>query len=219
VSHRQHVAFLGAPGVVYEELAPPPELARWVAVQWRIRSEVTFELRVPPDGCMDIIGGDVVGSLSRPLVERFHAGDTATGIRFHPGGFPALFGVPAAELVDQRVPIQDIAPWFRSLRALAAAGSAPDPVVRATYRARDLAAVRRASGYSERQFRRRVIAATGHSPKRLMRIARMQRVLLDGRGRSWAETAAAHGYYDEAHMANDVRDLVGGTPHALLAAC
>ena len=29
-------------------------------------------------------------------------------------------------------------------------------------------------------------------------------------------TAAEHGYYDEAHMANDVRELAGATPHALL---
>jgi len=48
-----------------------------------------------------------------------------------------------------------------------------------------------------------------------MRIARMQRLLLDGRGESWARAAVEHGYYDEAHMANDVRELVGATPHAL----
>jgi hypothetical protein len=49
-----------------------------------------------------------------------------------------------------------------------------------------------------------------------MRIARMQRLLLDGRSQSWARSAVEHGYYDEAHMANDVRALVGATPHALL---
>ena len=74
----------------------------------------------------------------------------------------------------------------------------------------------RESGYSERQVRRRVNAATGHAPKKLMRIARMQKALLAGRGESWARTAAEHGYYDEAHMANDIRELVGATPHALL---
>jgi hypothetical protein len=57
---------------------------------------------------------------------------------------------------------------------------------------------------------------TGHGPKRLMRIARMQRVLRAGRGESWARTAAEHGFADEAHMANDVRDLAGATPHALV---
>ena len=44
----------------------------------------------------------------------------------------------------------------------------------------------------------------------------MQRLLLDGRGESWARGAVEHGYYDEAHMANDVRELVGATPHALV---
>ena len=49
-----------------------------------------------------------------------------------------------------------------------------------------------------------------------MRIARMQDVLRSGRGESWARTAAEHGYYDEAHMANDISELAGATPHALL---
>jgi hypothetical protein len=44
----------------------------------------------------------------------------------------------------------------------------------------------------------------------------MQRLLLAGRSESWARTAVDHGYYDEAHMVNDVRELVGATPHALL---
>jgi hypothetical protein len=44
----------------------------------------------------------------------------------------------------------------------------------------------------------------------------MQRALSAGRGESWARTAAEHGWYDEAHMVNDVRDLAGETPHALL---
>ena len=44
----------------------------------------------------------------------------------------------------------------------------------------------------------------------------MQRALSAGRGESWARTAVEHGWYDEAHMANDVRDLAGATPHALL---
>jgi AraC-like DNA-binding protein len=82
-------------------------------------------------------------------------------------------------------------------------------------RASDVREIARERGYSERQLRRRVLAATGHSPKRLMRIARMQRLLLDGRGASWARSAVEHGYFDEAHMANDIRELVGATPHAL----
>ena len=51
-----------------------------------------------------------------------------------------------------------------------------------------------------------------------MRIAGMQRLLLTGRGESWARSAVEHGYYDEPHMVNDVREPVGATPHALLGA-
>jgi AraC-like DNA-binding protein len=212
----RHVAFLGDASASYEEWLPPPELAPWVAVLWRVRAHADFELRIVPDGCMDIIRGDVIGSFSRAETASFAAGDVAQGIRFHPGGFPALFGVPASELVGLRVPVGDVVPRFRSLPRLAAGAERPDPLARVTYGARDLRALVTDSGYSERQLRRRVTAATGHGPKRLMRIARMQDVLRAGRGESWARTAADHGYYDEAHMANDVRELAGATPHALL---
>ena len=214
----RHVAFLGDAHARYEEWAPPPELAPWIAVVWRIRAHADFELRVVPDGCMDIIRGDVVGSLSTPVVASLAAGEVAQGIRFRPGGFPALFGVPASELVDLRVPIEELAPRFRSLRRLAADAAPPDPLAAAACTAGDVGELARRSGYSERQLRRRVLAATGHGPKRLMRIARMQSVLRAGRGESWARTAADHGYYDEAHMANDLRALAGATPHALLGA-
>ena len=93
----------------------------------------------------------------------------------------------------------------------------PDPLAGAAFASRDLRHLARESGYSDRQLRRRVLAATGHSPKRLMRIGRMQRLLLGGRRHTWARTAAEHGFFDEAHMVNDVRDLAGCTPHALAA--
>jgi methylphosphotriester-DNA--protein-cysteine methyltransferase len=116
-----------------------------------------------------------------------------------------------------RVPIADLVPRFRSLRDLARDAPLPDPLAGLAHSARDIAIVLRESGYSERQVRRRVLAATGHGPKQLMRIARMQDVLRGGRGASsWARTAADHGYYDEAHMANDIRALAGATPHQLL---
>jgi AraC-like DNA-binding protein len=213
----RHVAFLGGSDMAYEELAPPPDLAPWVAVSWRMRARAPFELRILPDGCMDLISGDVVGSLSAPLTVAFRAGETAQGIRFHPGGFPALTGIPASELVGVRLALTDLIPRFRSLHEIAAEADRPDPLAASTFNAAGLENVWQDSGYSPRQLRRRVIAATGHSPKRLLRILRMQDVLKGGRGESWARTAADHGYFDESHMANDIRKLAGATPHALLA--
>ncbi len=44
----------------------------------------------------------------------------------------------------------------------------------------------------------------------------MQALLAAGRGESWARTAAAFGFHDEAHMINDVRRLADSTPEAML---
>ena len=76
----------------------------------------------------------------------------------------------------------------------------------------------RDSGYSERHLRRRIMASTGHNPRKLARIGRMQALLAAGRGESWARTAVEFGYYDESHMINDVRALAGATPQMILAA-
>jgi hypothetical protein len=45
----------------------------------------------------------------------------------------------------------------------------------------------------------------------------MQALLAAGRGESWARTAVDFGFYDEAHMINDVRALADATPQMLLA--
>jgi AraC-like DNA-binding protein len=209
--------FLGGPGVRMDEALPPPELAPWVATFWRLRCDRPTTLRVIPDGCMDLIGGDVVGSLSTALVAELQPGEDTYGVRFRPGGFTALFGVPATELVDQRVPLVDVT-RPHTLIELARDAELPDPLAAAALQASNIAALAKDAGYSERQFHRRVAAATGHSPKRLARIGRMQALLAAGRGESWARTAAEFGFHDEAHMINDIQRLADATPQALLGA-
>ena len=208
--------FLGGPGVSYRECAPPPWLAPWVATVWRMRSEVEHVLRVLPDGCIDLIGGDVIGPATEAVLVRLDPGDEAVGLRLRPGAFTALYGVPASELVGRRVALAELV-RPRSLEQAARDAAPPDPFAALALAGAGVAALARESGYSERQLRRRLTEATGHGPKRLARIGRMQAVLASGRGDNWARTAAEHGYYDEAHMANDVRALAGATPHALLA--
>jgi AraC-like DNA-binding protein len=209
--------FLGGAGVHWTENPPPPELAPWVAVVWRLRSDRATTLRVIPDGCTDIIGDDIVGSLSGAIVASLEPGEDTRGIRLRPGAFTALFGVPASELLDLRVPLADVA-GSRRLRELARDAERPDPLAEAALHAPDIRALARDTGYSSRQLHRRVVIATGHSPKRLSRIGRMQALLAAGRRESWARTAAAFGFHDEAHMINDVRRLAAATPEAMLTA-
>ena len=208
--------FLGGPGVHWTEQPPPPELAPWVAVVWRLRCDRPATMRIIPDGCTDIIGDDVVGSLSTAIVATLEPGEDTRGIRLRPGAFTALFGVPASELVDLRVPLADVV-RTRRLRELARDADHPDPLAAAAMAQPDLKRLSRESGYSERHLRRRLVASTGHNPRKLARIGRMQALLAAGRGESWARTAAEFGYYDESHMINDIRTLAGATPQTLLA--
>ena len=198
------------------ETLPPADLAPWVSAFWHLESDRATTLRVLPDGCMDVIAGDVVGSLSGAIEAQLEAGESTYGVRFRPGGFTALYGVPADELTDVRLPLGDVLSRPARLRELARYADRPDPLAAAALEVRDVRTLARETGYSERQLRRRVTQATGHSPKRLARIARMQALLAHGREESWARTAARFGYHDEAHMINDVRRLADATPHALL---
>jgi AraC-like DNA-binding protein len=164
---------------------------------------------------MDLIGGDVVGSLTSVLMAELEPGRETVGVRLRPGAFTALYGVPASELVDTRVPLADVVKP-RPLRTLARDAERPDPLAAVALRTPRVQALAREYGYSERQFQRRLVAATGHTPKRLARIGRMQALLAAGRGESWARTAAEFGFHDESHMINDVRALAGATPRVLL---
>lgn len=215
VPPRPRAIFLGGPDVDYTERVPGPDLAPWVQAFWTLRARRATSLRVLPDGCMDIINGEVVGSLSSVLVADLQPGEEAFGVRLRPGAFLALYGVPADELVDQRLPLPEVV-RPRGLLDAARDADPPDALAAAAMAAPSLAALARESGYSERHLRRRLVATTGHSPRKLARIGRMQALLAAGRGESWARTAVEFGYYDESHMINDVAALAGATPHALL---
>jgi AraC-like DNA-binding protein len=74
-------------------------------------------------------------------------------------------------------------------------------------------------GLLPRTLRRRFAAQVGLSPKRFGRVQRLQRVVrgLDGKAQvDWAATAARYGYCDQAHLADEFRDLVGVTPAGYL---
>ncbi|MFI6047199.1 helix-turn-helix domain-containing protein [Nocardia sp. NPDC051321] len=193
---------------------------------------------VLPDGCIDLlwVGGRLViaGPDTRAYRPAAMVGTRYAGIRFFPGTAPALLGVPAAELRDQRIELADV--WAsgtvrRLTEQLAAADDPvlalerialrragevepPDPVLRRVVAALDagwsVAATAEAAGLNARLLHRRALAAFGYGPKTLARVLRMQRALAAARsGVSFADTAAATGFADQAHLAREVRDLTG----------
>lgn len=206
------------------------------AVVWSGDRDV--ETRVLPDGCMDLLWLDdrlvIAGPDRTAYVSHGRHGPQVYGVRLAPAVGPAAFGVPADALRDRRAPLADV--WTeaevrrlrdrigtaddrgKALESLVAqrlrAAEPPDPgMLGAAAMLRDGAgvdAVARAVGYSDRQLRRRALAAFGYGPKVLARIHRFQDAMDRVRGgASYAGAAAAAGYADQAHLARETRQLAG----------
>lgn len=197
------------------------------------------EGRVLPDGCMDLLMWDgalvVAGPDTHAHVFARGPSTRITGLRFPPGTGPLVFGVPAHELCDQRVPLAAVWPeravrtleervadapeTGRALEAVAARRLAErtpavtpvgGTVAALLARGRSVAATAAEVGLSERQLRRRCLDAFGYGPKTLARVLRMQEALrLAARGAPPAQVAVAAGYADQAHLSREVRALAG----------
>jgi AraC-like DNA-binding protein len=130
----------------------------------------------------------------------------------------------------QEPPMADADPLLTAARRLEhlllarlPAVAAPDPVmveaVRALLSRSPLAIDRLARhlGFSRQYLARRFRDAVGIGPKVLARIARLHRALgvlqpTSRRPSTLAEAALQAGYFDEAHMDRDFRELAGVTP-------
>jgi len=202
--------------------------------------------RILPDGCLDIIWSDgtllVAGPDTTAQIGPSPLGRSYTGLRFAPGTGPAVLGLPASELTDQRVSLADIWPAAlvreavgriqdgadpaTTIEALAAGrlhlGDGPDPIMRAVaarLNAGDsVAGAAEAVNLGERHLRRRAIAAFGYGPKTLARILRLGRALdLAREGVPYAHVAATTGYTDQAHLSREVKALAGAPLGVVLA--
>ncbi|MFG2955262.1 helix-turn-helix domain-containing protein [Streptomyces sp. NPDC048291] len=190
--------------------------------------------RVLPDGCMDLLWNEGRLLVAGPDTRAYVTGGARgvwVGLRFYPGTAPALLGVPAYALLDQRVELGDLWPAgdVRRLRDRVAAAGDPavaleeialertrpcDPSLRRLVAALDagrpVAAVADELGLGARQLHRRSRAAFGYGPKTLARVLRMQRALALARaGVPLAETAVRAGYADQPHLSRDIRELAG----------
>ncbi len=244
------------PDATYRELAPPGALGPWVECLWERRvpaGAAPNVRRVLPDGCIDLIWSDGMGLLAvGPNTTAFLAplapGEGAVGVRFRPGGAPALLGVAGDALRDLRAPAAEV--WGPGAERLedevASAGrpgeragllldwlgrrvaraSSPDPLVAAAVAAltgdpaEPVAALADRLGVGQRHLRRRFAAEVGYGPKRFARGVRLQRAL------AMAGAGGARGWSEVAYVAGyaDQSHLVNdcralaGVPPTLLAA-
>jgi AraC-like DNA-binding protein len=196
--------------------------------------------RVLPDGCLDIIWGDGSVYVAGPdtIAEMYTAppGSRCFALRFAAGTGPAVLGVPADELTDRAVPLDDLWP-AAEVRRLA---EAPDPMAALEAAAmrrwhdpdramvalavgaragRPVGAIAAELDLSPRHLQRRCKTSFGYGPKMLARVLRLQRaVTLARSGSPFAEVSASSGYADQAHLSRDVKALAGVPLGALITA-
>jgi AraC-like DNA-binding protein len=213
------------------------------AVVWERGAHQAGPSLVLPDGCMDIIWTDGELIVAGPDTVAWGHGVPArggfAGLRFAPGDAPAVLGVPAHELRDNRVPLSDLwpAPLVRRLadRVTDAPDRRsaledvvrdrlrpPDPVVAGIVTLlSDGARVTDVAGevdMGERRLHRLCLTAFGYGPKTLARILRLNRALhLVRGGTPYATVAAEAGYADQAHLSRDVKALTGVPLHVLIS--
>jgi AraC-like DNA-binding protein len=186
--------------------------------------------RIVPDACVDIVWNGsrlvIAGPATGPVMANVPADAAAFGLRFRVGAAGAALGIPASELLDSTIPLEDV--WdadgarieddvaTRGLHALTDAvrariAAAPDAAVRA-------AAAGVPVGLGARQLRRRFGEAVGYGPKTLERVLRFQRFLALARAEtSLARLAFEADYADQAHLTRECSRLAGLSPAALLA--
>ncbi len=212
------------------------------AIDWLPNGRTSIVIRVPDEGPGDAY---VIGPRTRAKLKRATGFQRAAAIQFKPGWVPSLFGVPASELTDQLVPLEELwGPASRDVTSeLVAASSIPVMLERlsraiaghATFEASSAHLARRAIrlfqtsetrveavakqlGVSARHLRRAFLDSVGIGPKQFARGVRLQRAIAETAQTSdWGVIAHNAGYYDQAHMIGDFRELVGLTPNAYLA--
>ena len=188
-----------------------------------------------PDGCTDLMFDGSELTIAGPDTVAYYAEAPAdfVGLRLSSGIGPALWGVPADTLVNQRVALSDLWPAddVRRLTELVVASADPGAVLEQIAARRwranppdramvDIAVTLRGgasvadvafhAGYSERQLHRRSLAAYGYGAKTLGRILRLNGALdLARTGAAFASVAATWGYADQAHLSREVRALTG----------
>ncbi|MEU4339669.1 helix-turn-helix domain-containing protein [Nocardia sp. NPDC023852] len=209
------------------------------------QTATTIVLSAEHDGPRDAL---VVGPQTKATYWRPNKPAGCVRLRLAPGAIRSLLGVPAAELTDRTMRLEDLpgpaADLSAELIELAPEEVLPyledelprriadDPAQR-DHRHLLAAAVAWISAdqpvpvpelaarlsVSERQLRNLFASGIGVSPKHFARIDRVRKVLSHAGTIPWAELAAANGYYDQSHMSADFRTLMGVPPTMFFRGC
>lgn len=225
----------------YVEFPLPAALEGLVAAVWTASipegSCEWVEQEAVPDGCIELIcrraGSSVwrreqpalfaTGLATVPAKLRLSAGSRFTGIKLWPWAWHALGGAPCPLFADDWIAIDN--PALASLIDDEAEATAarlvdafcdiePSPVARAVLASVTVADIARRSRVPHRRLQRHFAREIGMPPRSYLRLLRFRSALADiqANATTFANTAVALGYADQAHMARDFRNLAGLPP-------
>jgi AraC-like DNA-binding protein len=188
----------------------------------------------------------IAGAYRRPFTFDTREDSSVVGVHFKPGRAGIVIGIPPNELMDRHVDLEAIwGPRARELRErlCAAPGTTERFAIleaelltrldaRRVHPAVDyalsvltgpqarIAEITRSAGLSPRRLIEVFASAVGITPKRFGRVMRFQRATALARSTSldWTRVAHAAGYYDQAHLIRDFRELAAMTPSDLIRA-
>ena len=220
----------------YAELPLPPELDGLVAAVWTLAADSSDWIahEATPDGCVELIRREAGRSVWRreqpplfaaglalaPAKLAFSGDARFTAIRLWPWAWHALGGPPCAGFADDWIAIPpdsplaallDGDPVARLSEALAGVSPAFGRAVIAAAKVGDMA---EATGIPLRRLQRLFARQIGMPPRAWLRLLRFRGAMLGVQqgGETLADTAAAQGYADQAHMAREFRSLAGVPP-------
>jgi AraC-like DNA-binding protein len=188
----------------------------------------------------------VAGPRTRALFKNATGVARAVIVQFKPGWSTPLLGVAAHALTDRIVPMEDLwgRAGGDLCEELLSARSLPEVLDRLshaialrtqqTHEPSSARLARRAVrlletdevrvddaakrlGVTTRHLRRAFAENIGIGPKDFARTVRLQRAVLgSATSKDWGRIAGEAGYYDQAHLIADFRDLIGLTPGAFV---
>jgi AraC-like DNA-binding protein len=224
--------------------ASVPAAGSGIDVEWLPNGRTTLVFRVLEEGGKGDV--TVAGPRTRALFKNATGVTRVIVLRFKPGWSAPLLGVAANALTDQIVPLEDIwgRSGVDLCLELLQARSLPDVTDRLTHalalRTRQtfepasgrlarravrlieggearVESIAEQLGVTARHLRRAFQESVGIGPKEFARTVRLQHaVRRAGTSTDWARIATDSGYYDQAHLIADFRQLVGLTPGAYL---
>jgi len=211
-------------------------------VEWMPDGRTTIVFRQLVGRASDLT---LMGPRTRAHFKHACGVERAVMVRFKPGWSAALFRVAASTLTDRLVSLEDMwgraASELRDelvasstaqialrisreleQRALSTVEPASARLARRAVRLLEAGEVRVDNvaaqlGVTARHLRRAFIESIGIGPKDFARTVRLQRALrMTATSRDWGRIATAAGYYDQAHLIGDFKELVGLTPGAFV---